>query len=130
MTRTPFYFTQRVWKVIVNTHWLPLMSRQQSNIQLQTPTEFHAEFGKGIRGVINHQRVALGNAKLMESLNIALDNINDRAEILRKQGETVMFMVIEDQVVGIMSVADPIKPTTADALKKLVMEKMMIMMVT
>jgi Cu+-exporting ATPase len=100
------------------------------NIKLQNPTDFSAEIGKGIRGIINHKRVGLGNVKLLELMNVAPGSLIEKADVLRQKGETVMFLVVDDQIAGLISVADPIKDTTSSALKALRKEGIRIVMVT
>lgn len=103
---------------------------KQQNINLQNPTEFFAEIGKGVRGIINNKKITLGNLKLLELLHINADNFTEKAEQLRRESGTVMFVIIDDQIAGLISVADPIKLTTPQALKELQQEGIRIVMVT
>ena len=103
---------------------------KQQNINLQNPAEFYAEIGKGVRGVINNKKIALGNLKLLELLNIKAEAFAEKAEQLRHEGGTVMFVVVDNEIAGLISVADPIKPTTPQALKALQKEGIRIVMVT
>jgi Cu+-exporting ATPase len=100
------------------------------NIQLKSPTEFIAEIGKGIRGVIDQKQVALGNVNLLELLNLQSGSLTEKADALRGDGATVMYVVIENQVAGLISVSDPIIPTTLAALKALREQGIRIMMLT
>ncbi len=103
---------------------------KQQNSVLQNPTDFHAEIGKGVRGIINNKQIALGNLKLLELLNVNFGAITETAEQLRQQGSTVMIVVIDNVIAGLISVIDAIKPTTLSALKQLQQEGIKIVMVT
>jgi Cu+-exporting ATPase len=103
---------------------------KQQGINLQNPSEFFAEIGKGVRGVINNKKIALGNLKLLELLHINADTFTEKAEQLRSEGGTVMFVVVDDQIAGLISVADSIKSTTSQALTALQKEGIRIVMVT
>lgn len=102
----------------------------EHNIKLEKIRDFSAEIGKGVTGVFKDKKVALGNRKLLESLNISLDQFEEKAEKLRQAGETVMYIVIENQIAGLISVSDQIKDSTASALKALKDEGLHIVMVT
>ena len=80
-------------------------------------TDFNSTTGEGVQAVVNGKQVAIGNSKLMQSLNSLDSELSDKADIRRKDGETVMFVAIDGKAAGIISVADPIKPSTADAIK-------------
>jgi Cu+-exporting ATPase len=67
--------------------------------------------------VVEGQRVALGNLKLFDDMKIDAAALRDRAEALRSEGQTVMFVAIEKQLAGLIGVADPIKSSTADAIE-------------
>jgi Cu+-exporting ATPase len=103
---------------------------KERNIALINPTDFSAEIGKGIRGIIDGKRVALGNIKLLELLNLQVGSFEKKSEELQREGGTVMFVVVEEQIVGLISVADPVKATTLSALRALRQEGIRIVMVT
>lgn len=102
----------------------------QKKIHLQTPSEFKAEIGQGITGIIDGNQVALGNMKLLHLLNIEAGVLASSADELRSNGETVMFVVFNHNIVGLISVSDPIKDSTPAALKALRKEGIHIIMVT
>ncbi|MXO50898.1 heavy metal translocating P-type ATPase [Erythrobacter gaetbuli] len=89
---------------------------QDRGLQLSDTEEFEAVTGKGVKGRVDGQRVALGNAALMRDLGIDLAGLADVADARRDEGETVMFVAIERALVGMVSVADPVKETTHGAL--------------
>jgi Cu+-exporting ATPase len=103
---------------------------KERNINLINPTDFSAEVGRGIQGVIDHKHVALGNAKLLKLLDLQVGSFEQKVEELQRAGGTVMFVVVDKQIVGLISVADPVKTTTASALKALRKEGIRIVMVT
>lgn len=97
---------------------------------LQNITDFSAEIGKGVTGIFENKKIALGNIKLLESFNISLSSLEGQAEKLRQSGETVMYIVVENQLAGLISVSDPIKDSTASALDILRKQGMYIVIVT
>ena len=91
---------------------------------------FEAVTGKGVKGRVEGKAVALGNAKLLADLGLERAHSGETANRRRDQGETVMFVVVEGHLAGLVSVADPIKDTTPQALKALRTEGLRIVMVT
>lgn len=92
--------------------------------------DFDSVTGKGVTGTIDGRRVALGNTRLLEALDIDAQSLADDAERRRSQGQTVMFVAIDGAVVGLIAVADPIKETTPEALKRLRDDGVRIVMLT
>jgi Cu+-exporting ATPase len=86
--------------------------------------------GKGVRGRVDGHEVALGNRRLMEDLGVAPREIAQRAEALRRDGQTVMFVALDGEAAGLVGVADPIKATTAEALRLLRESGLHIVMLT
>ena len=103
---------------------------EAKGVQLIKVTEFQAITGKGVTGRINGQSMALGNLALMESLDIAVTGIKTKADTYRAQGDTAMFMAIDGKEAGILTVADPIKETTIEAIKQLKADGLHIVMIT
>jgi len=91
---------------------------------------FESVTGKGVRGQVDGRDVALGNAALLDSMGIDAGKLGERAEALRAQGQTVVFLAIDGQPAGLLGVADPIKLTTPDAIKGLHADGMRIIMLT
>jgi len=92
--------------------------------------EFESLTGRGVTGRIDEHRVAIGNRKLLQELDIALADLAPRAEALRADGRTVMFVAIDGKAAGLIGVADPIKDTTAQAIRELHAEGLQIVMLT
>ncbi len=103
---------------------------QQRNLSLSEAEEFQSITGKGVVGKIDRHVVALGNSKLLEQLNIDASIVTERAEALRKEGETVMFVGVDGRLAGLLGVADPIKESTAEAIRALHADGIRIVMVT
>jgi Cu+-exporting ATPase len=91
---------------------------------------FGSETGQGVAGVVEGRRVLLGNARLFEDAGVALGDLAARAEGLRAQGATVVFVAVDGAVAGLLSVTDPIKPTARDAIQMLHGEGVTVVMVT
>jgi Cu+-exporting ATPase len=92
--------------------------------------QFESVTGKGVKGRVNGHAVALGNRRLMEDDGIAVTELTTAAEELRKLGQTVMFIAVDRRVVGLVGVADPIKETTAEAIRQLHGEGIRVVMLT
>jgi P-type Cu+ transporter len=92
---------------------------QVRGLELARDQGFQSYPGKGIFGVVAGKRVALGNLKLFEELKISAEALGTRAELLRTEGQTVMFVAVEKRLAGLIAVADPIKPSAREALRAL-----------
>jgi Cu+-exporting ATPase len=92
--------------------------------------DFASTTGKGVTGRVGDRPVALGNRALMDDLSVDVSAMADRAEALRAQGQTAMFVAIDGRLAGLIGVADPVKAGTADALRALHEEGIRIVMVT
>jgi P-type Cu+ transporter len=103
---------------------------QQKNLKLSEAQDFQSITGKGVVGRVDNREVALGNSKLLEHLNIEAGGLIERAETLRKEGETVMFVAVDGRMSGLIGVADPIKESSAEAIRALHEEGISIVMVT
>ena len=75
--------------------------------------------GKGVIGEVDTKIIALGNLKLMQDLNINLDDAVQKANDLRENGQTVIFIAIDNILAGLISIADPIKSSTKEAIDNL-----------
>jgi Cu+-exporting ATPase len=81
--------------------------------------DFEAVTGKGVKGVVDGHRVALGNIKLVTDMGLDGGKLSETANVRRDEGETVMFVILNNKIAGLVSVADPVKETTPEALKAL-----------
>jgi Cu+-exporting ATPase len=91
---------------------------------------FNSVTGKGVTGTVSGKQIAVGNAELFSVLSIDAAPLLERAEELRKQGQTVMLVAMDGKAVGIVGVADPIKESTPDAIRELRSAGMKVIMVT
>jgi Cu+-exporting ATPase len=92
--------------------------------------EFRSLTGRGVLGAAAGRRVALGNARLLEELGLDPGPLGKAAETLREEGQTVMFLVVDDAVAGLLAVADPIKPSARGAIAALQADGIRVIMVT
>jgi Cu+-exporting ATPase len=103
---------------------------ERRGVKLADAREFRSITGKGVVGSVEGKRVALGNRKLLEELNVDRGDLWDRSEELSKDGQTVMYVVVEGTVAGLLSVADPVKPSTPEAIQMLHEDGIKIVMLT
>lgn len=103
---------------------------KEKGLTLPESSGFDSPTGKGVIGQINGQPVALGNIKLMDDLNIDVSAQTSRADELRGNGATVIFMAVGGKAAGLLAIADPIKATTHEAIKALQKSGLRIVMLT
>lgn len=103
---------------------------KERKLELSEPSGFEAPAGKGVLGTIEGHRLTIGNANFLEASGIATAEFTKQADELRAEGATVIFVGIDGKADGLLAIADPIKPTTPDALKALQSEGMRIVMLT
>jgi len=94
-------------------------SAEEQGIKLAAGEQFESITGQGVSGRISGRKIALGNAKLMAALNVNTTPLQKQADALRLEGQTVMFVGVDGKLAGFISVADPIKSSTPEALKAL-----------
>jgi P-type Cu+ transporter len=99
-------------------------------LTLEPASEFESVTGQGVRGTVAGRKVLLGNRSLLEGAGIDATALDDRAESLRGEGQTVMLVAIDGRLAGLIGVADPIKATTAEALRQLHDEGVRVVMAT
>ena len=92
---------------------------EAKGLQLGKTGDFEALTGKGVKGSVDGRQVALGNAKLMSELGPDVADLAEKADARRDEGETVMFVLVDGKLAGMVRVADPVKETTPAALKEL-----------
>jgi Cu+-exporting ATPase len=92
---------------------------EDRKLTLATAQDFKSVTGQGVSGRIEGRTVALGNEQMMRALGVHLDAVSTDADAQRKDGHTVMFVAIDGRPAGLIGVADPIKASTAEALKLL-----------
>ena len=103
---------------------------KERNIVLATATEFSSQTGKGVSGRVDGHAVQLGNVAQLTNAKIAAGALDARAEEMRSAGQTVMYVVVDGVLAGMIGVADPVKATTAEAVRQLHEEGLRIVMLT
>lgn len=92
---------------------------QEKGLDLGRPDGFEALTGKGVKGSVDGRQVALGNSRLVADLGGDPGEMEEKINARRDQGETVMFVLVDGALAGLVSVADPVKETTPAALREL-----------
>lgn len=103
---------------------------EKRGIALSLAAGFDSVTGKGVVGRVDACRVALGNIALMQRLSVDVAHMSRRAEELRTDGQTVMFVAVDGKLAGLIGVADPIKDSTPEAIRSLHRQGMRIVMMT
>ncbi len=105
-------------------------SAKERGVELKDATGFASVTGKGVTGTIGARAVAVGNAGLFKDLGVPSTDLESRADALRRDGATAMFVAVDGRPAGIIAVADPIKATTPAALASLRADGIRIVMLT
>jgi Cu+-exporting ATPase len=103
---------------------------KERGVSLVEVAEFESVTGKGVIGTIEGRRVAIGNAKMMESLSVGIEQLAATADDLRRTGQTAMFVAIDARAAGIVGVADPVKESAKEAIGALHAEGIRVVMLT
>ena len=99
-------------------------------VELTQADNFQSVTGKGVTGIVDGRKVALGNLKLLQGLGIDAGDLPQQADSQRAEGQTVMLLAIEGKAAGLIGVADPIKETTPEAIRDLHSEGIRVVMLT
>jgi Cu+-exporting ATPase len=100
------------------------------SISLGATDGFRSVTGKGVTGRVDGQDVALGNAALLQEVGVVAGVLADRAEALRRDGQTVMFVGLNGKAVGLLGTTDPIKEWSKEAIELLHAERIKVLMLT
>ena len=92
---------------------------EERNVKMANAEDFEAVTGKGVKGVVDGKAVALGNLAMIRELGLEAGDLTAKANARRDEGETVMFVVLDGKIAGLVGVADPVKETTPAAIKDL-----------
>jgi Cu+-exporting ATPase len=103
---------------------------EKKGLRLTDARDFRSITGKGVVGVVDGKQVALGNRRLLEELGVPAGEFVVRSEELRRDGQTVMFFVVDSTVAGLIGVADPVKASTPEAIRLLHDDGVRIVMLT
>lgn len=107
-----------------------VLKAKEANVKMEKVDQFDSMTGKGVRGEIRGRNIALGNQAMMNDLNADFGLLADRANELRSEGQTVMFVAVDNIAAGIIGVADPIKTSTLQAIQALHQQNIKIIMLT
>jgi len=107
-----------------------VQAANERGIQMSEPDSFESVTGKGVRGHVEGHAVALGNQRMLDDIGVATADALARADLLRREGQTVIFIAVDGQLTGLIGVADPIKPSTREALAHLRTEGVRVVMLT
>jgi Cu+-exporting ATPase len=102
----------------------------ERGVRLSPAADFESLTGKGVRGSVDGHAVGLGNDAMMAHLGVEVGELAGRAEALRADGETVMFVSVDGKAAGFVAVADPIKASTPEAIRALRADGIRVVMVT
>ncbi len=103
---------------------------RQNNLVLASASKFQSHTGLGISGEVEGKVVMAGNERLFEQLRLPMDELKHQAEELRRKGQTVIFITIDGRPAGLVGIADPIKPSTPQAIRDLKAAGLRIVMLT
>jgi Cu2+-exporting ATPase len=104
---------------------------KENNIEIKPVSNFEAITGKGVIGMLEGKKLALGNNKLMEQVNAKVSTeLNEQVKKEQKQGKTVSYLAVENAAVGFVVISDKIKESSKEAIRKLQEEGLKVMMFT
>jgi len=103
---------------------------EDRNVELTQAENFQSVTGKGVTGIVDGRKVALGNLKLLQGLGIDAGDLPQQADSQRAEGQTVMLLAVDGKAAGLIGVADPIKETTPEAIRDLHGEGIRVVMLT
>ncbi len=107
-----------------------LRAAKDRNLTLSEVQDFDSPVGKGVLGTVDGKHLALGGARLMSEQGVDLTPLDGEAEALRREGATAIFATVDGKLAGLLGISDPIKATTADAVRALKAEGVRIVMMT
>jgi Cu+-exporting ATPase len=103
---------------------------RDKNVEMTRANDFQSVTGKGATARVDGHSVSIGNARLLEDLSIDIRTLVERADQMRTEGQTVMFVAVDGKAAGLIGVADPIKDSTAEAIAGLHAQGIRLVMLT
>jgi P-type Cu+ transporter len=100
------------------------------DLVLSEASEFDSPVGRGVTGVVDGRRVTLGNGRYLKEIDIDVTPLEAEAEALRQDGATAIFVAVDGAVAGVLGIADPVKATTAGAIRDLEAAGLRLVMMT
>jgi len=103
---------------------------QERELQLAQPEEFEAQTGQGVMARVEGHRVALGNAKMMKEGSVSLNGLEAEAERLQSEAKTVVWVAVDGEAVGLIGIADTLKPGSKEAVHQMHQLGLTVIMMT
>jgi Cu+-exporting ATPase len=103
---------------------------RERGLAMSEVRDFESVTGRGVRGTVDGRQVAIGSVGHLEAAGIDPGTLRERADALRQEGQTVVFVAVDGRPAGLVGVADPVKPTTAEAIDALHREGLKVVMLT
>jgi Cu+-exporting ATPase len=100
------------------------------NLVIPTVTEFQSITGKGVVGMVESRRILLGNAALLAEHHVSTEPLQSRVDVLRSNANTVIFIAVDGRLAGLLSVVDPVRASTHDAIQEIHKNGLRIIMLT
>lgn len=107
-----------------------IQSAEEKGLQIPRAEQVRSLPGKGVTGMVESRPVIVGSAGLLMDMQVDPGAFIERAEALRREGQTVIFVAIAGRTAGLLAIADPIKPTTPEAIQLLHRERIRVVMLT
>jgi Cu+-exporting ATPase len=102
----------------------------RERVRVVSVSNFQSTTGKGIQASVEGRAVVFGNSRMLQDAGIALGDFATKAEQLRLEGQTVMFLAVDGSIAGLVGVADPMKASTPEVIRRLGNDRLHIIMVT
>jgi Cu+-exporting ATPase len=99
-------------------------------IRLRPVTDFKSQTGQGVTGAVEGRRVLIGNRNHLSAAGVDPGVLADRADVLRREGRTVIFVAVDARLAGLLTIADPIKPGAREAIESLRRDRVKVVMLT
>jgi Cu+-exporting ATPase len=103
---------------------------EERRLAIPRVTEFRSITGKGVIGTVDGRKIAIGNRALLDEINVSHGTWTARADELRREGQTAMFVIVDTKVAGLVVVADPIRDSTVEAVRLLHEDGIRVVMLT
>jgi heavy metal translocating P-type ATPase len=107
-----------------------LAAARERALTLSPVADFNSPTGKGVVGTVEEQRILLGNSRFLREAGLDPTTMESDAEGLRQDGATAVFLAVGSKVAGVIAIADPVKSTTPEALKRLARDGISVVMLT
>ena len=103
---------------------------EEAGVEVSQATEFAAEAGQGVSGMVSGRKVLAGNQKMMDAQNVILDGMDAEAGKLSEEGRTVLYIAADQKLLGMIAVADLVKKTSAEAIREMEQMGLDVVMLT